>query len=57
MFTRDGRTEVRAQGRFKKMSMERVPMTIAGFKSLEEELQRLKAKVATLMTHAATTVH
>ncbi len=25
------------------MSMERVPMTVAGFKSLEEELQRLKA--------------
>lgn len=25
------------------MSMERVPMTIAGFKSLEDELQRLKA--------------
>ena len=25
------------------MSMERVPMTIAGYKSLEEELQRLKA--------------
>lgn len=26
------------------MSMERVPMTIAGFKSLEQELQRLKAE-------------
>jgi transcription elongation factor GreA len=31
-------------GDFSEMSMERVPMTVEGFKHLEEELQRLKAE-------------